>query len=128
MIDSLLDYLETNGIGEVGVDLFMGELPVNKQNIVCLIASPSPAPNKSIPYYTQTIDVWAKFASYEAGMTRLQAVFDLLHREENFEIDGYHIYLAYALGMIDDLDRDSERNHLFKLSMSFVYRQGVEFS
>lgn len=128
IIDSLLDYLETNGIGEVGTDIYLGELPEDKDDIVSAMISPSPEPNKSVPYYTQTIDFWARFKSYDSGIAILKRIFDLLHQAENYEVDGYHVYLSYAMGMIDDLDRDAERRHLFKLTIGVVYRVGVDFS
>lgn len=128
MIDAILDYMEDNGIGTVGTDIFMGELPLDDEDCISVVTAPSPEPNKSIPYYTQSVDVWARFKSYDDGMAKLQSVFSLFHRSENYELDGFHVYLSYALGMIDDLDRDSERRHLFKLTLDFVYRASTSFS
>lgn len=122
IIAALIDYLEDNSIGTSGTDIFEGELPFDKNNCMAFQYSPSPDPNKSIPYYQQTIDIWARYAIYEAGMSKLADVFNLLHRAENYSIDGFHIYLSYANGMIDDQGRDTERRHLFKLSLSFIYR------
>jgi len=128
IIDAIADILELTGIGEVGTDIFIGEIPLDKQGVVSLMHAPSPEPNKSIPYYTQTIDVWAKFSDYDLGMAKMQSIMDFLHRKENYGLTGFYVYLSYAMGMIDDFDRDSERNHLFKMSFSFVYRVANELS
>ena len=128
MIDSIADYLEDNGIGTVGTDIFIGELPLDENNIISLVTSPSPEPNKAIPYFNQAVDVWARYSSYDDGYKKLQDVFDLIHQLENYDIDGFHVYLSYARGMIDDLGRDAEGRHLFKVSFSFVGRKGDEFS
>lgn len=128
IIDSITTFLEDNNIGTIGTDIFIGELPDDESDIISVVASPSPEPNKSIPYYTQTVDIWARFKSYDGGMNKLQEVFDLLHRAENYDVFNYHVYLSYALGMIEDLDRDNERRHLFKLSISFIYRNANPFS
>lgn len=128
IIDSLTDYLQDNGIGTVGTDIFIGELPFDKTESISLVYSVSPEPNKSIPYYTQLVDIWARYSKYDDGYQKLQDIFDLLHRAENYEVDGFHIYLSYAAGMITDLDRDAERRHLFKLTLGFVYRKSEEFS
>lgn len=128
IIDALATYLEDNDLGTLSTDLFIGELPLDETDCVSLVLSPSPEPNKSIPYYTQTIDAWARFASYDEGMAKMQAIFDQIHRAENYEMHGFYIYLSYAKGTIDDLDRDAERRHLFKTSFSFVYRVSEESS
>lgn len=128
MIDSLVDYLEEQGIGEVGAEIYIGELPFDKTDIISLVTSPSPDPNKAIPYYTQMVDVRARFTNYDEGYQKLQDILDLLHQKENYSIEGYHIYLSYAAGMINDNDRDIERRHLFSLTLGFVYRRASVLS
>lgn len=123
IITDLAQYLEDNNIGTVGTDLYVGELPLDKNNCIALVYSPSPEPDKSIPYYDQTIDIWARFSSYEDGYNMLQTVFDLIHRAENYQMGGWHIYLSYANGLINDNGRDVERRHLFQLTLTFVYRE-----
>lgn len=128
IIDSIAEYLEDQSIATMGTDLFKGELPFDVDDCLSLQFVASPDPNKSIPYYTQTVDIWARYKLFDTGMEKLQEIMEELHRKENYDINGYHVYLSYALGMIDDLGRDVERRHLFKLSLSFVYRQGAELS
>lgn len=128
ILNELVEYLEDNGVGEAAIDIFIGELPFDKNNILSVMYSPSPEPNKSIPYYTQGVDVWARFTSYDDALNRLNMVMGLLHRKENWETDSFHFYLSYARGMIEDMDRDVERRHLMKLSLAFVYRGIEEFS
>lgn len=128
IIDSIAEYLEDESIATMGTDLYKGELPFDVDDCLSLQFVPSPEPNKAIPYYTQTVDVWARYKLFDTGMEKLQEIMELLHRKENYDINGYHVYLSYALGMIDDLGRDVERRHLFKLTLSFVYRQGAELS
>lgn len=128
IIDSVCDYLEDEGIGTVGTDIFIGELPFDKSDIISLIYGVSPDPDKSVAYYEQSIDIWARFKTYDAGYQKLMEIFNLLHRAEHYDIEGFHIYLSYSSGMIEDLDRDQERRHLFKLTISFVYRKIEEIS
>jgi len=128
ILDAIADYLEENDLGEVGSTLFIGELPEKFENVVSMVYVPSPEPNKSIPYYHQTIDFWSRDSDFDNGMAKLQNIMDLLHRAENYDLDGYDVYLSYAGGTVDDLDRDAKRNHLFKLTMNFIYRRAVESS
>lgn len=128
ILDAVAAHLVDNGIGTLGTTLYLGELPFDKSEVISLVQSPSPEPNKSIPYYTQVIDVWVRYSDYDDGYQKLQSIFDLIHQAENYQLDDNHIYLSYALGMINDNGRDTERRHLFSLSLGFVYRKVSEFS
>lgn len=123
IINSLAEYLEDNSIGTVGTDIFIGELPLDINDCISLVYVASPDPDKSIPYFVQTIDVRARFTGYAEGYAKLKEVLNLLHRAENYGITGYYIYLSYSQSMIVDNDRDSERRHLFQLTLSFVFRE-----
>lgn len=120
-IDSLAEYLEDNGLGTVGTDLYIGEIPLDVEGVSIGLA-PSPAPDKSVPYYLQSIDVWSRNANVNTGFDALSEIFLLLHRSANYEVGDYHVYISYALGAIDDMGRDSQRRKLNKLSLGFVYR------
>lgn len=126
MKDDVADFLETNDIGTVGTDIFTGQLPADKSNCIALMDIPSPEPNKSIPYYTQAIDIWGRFTSYDAGYKKLQDIFDLLHRKENYSLENFYVYLSFSRGMINDNGKDAEGRSLFQMSLAFVYRDASE--
>ena len=128
MIKDLAEYLETNSIGAFGTDIFISELPFDKTDIISLHLTPSPDPDKAIPYYVQVIDISARFSQYEAGYNKLKAIFDLLHRKYHYEMNDKHVYLSYAMGMPVDNDRDSERRHLLQLTVAFIYSVNPDFS
>ncbi len=122
LVEAFVDYLEDNGIATVGTDLFMGDLPLDIENAVACISAPSPAPNKSIPYFVQTVDVWSRSADADVAYTKLFNTMELIHRLANFEMYPYHVYIAYAMGTIEDMDRDAQKRKLYKISFGFVYR------
>lgn len=128
ILNDLGDYLQESGIGTINDNIYIGELPFDKNNCVGLTYSVSPEPNKAIPYYVQVVDIWARYSEYDVGFLKLQQIFDLIHQAENYEMGRFHVYLSYAGGMIDDLDRDPERRHLFRLTLGFVYRRNELFS
>jgi hypothetical protein len=123
ILQDLLDLLETNDIGITGTDMFISELPLDKNNCLSFIASPSPDPNKTMPHYYQTVDVWARYSKYETGYNKLQEVMDFLHKKHHYEMGDYYIYLSYALGNILDNGRDAERRHILQLTISLIYRE-----
>lgn len=122
LIESLANYLQDSGIGTVNTNIFIGELPYDISDCISINSTSSPEPNKSVPYFIQTVDVWARFKNSETGYNKMYDVFDLIHRKAAYEIDGIHIYISYAMGSIEDMDRDSERRKLYKLSLGFVFR------
>lgn len=122
IIRDIVTYLQEQGIGTFGTDIFISELPNDKTDIIALMTSPSPDPDKSVPYYIQTIDIHARFKTYVDGYSKLSDIMTLLHRKYDYELENYHVYLSYSLGMINDNDRDSQRRHLFQLTMAFIYR------
>lgn len=123
--EDLASYLQENELGTIGETIW-GELPVGKEESLGIVESPSPEPNKAIDIFEQSLDVYGRFAKATVGRDRMQAVFDLLHKRANFQLENYHVYLCYATGMIEDLDRDAEDRHVYKLSFVFVCRKLVE--
>lgn len=121
LIDSIASYMETNSIG-VKSETIWGELPLEKENSIGLVAAPSPEPNKAIRVYQQTVDVWGRFTKASEGKAKLQQVMDLIHGGQNYAIEDFHVYFSYAASMIDDMGRDPESRHLYKLTLVFIYR------
>jgi len=119
---NLATFLEDQGVGTKGVDIWC-ELPLGKEDSIGIVPVVSPEPNKAFATYDQVFDIWARFENATLGKAKLQEVFDILHRRQNYQLDGFHVYLSYAAGMIDDLDRDPEQRHLYKLTVAFVYRE-----
>ena len=122
IIEQIADHLETNNIGTVGTDIFLGFAPAEVDNCISLVYSVSPEPNKSLDVYEQTIDFWTRNNSSLAGYELLKDVQSLLHRQGNYELESYHIYFSNSLGGIEDNDIDTERRKLHKLSIRFIYR------
>ena len=125
IIESVGAYLNTNGLGTLGTDLFIGELPLEKGDCVTMIYAPSPDPDPAIDVYEQVIEFWSRNKKTEVAYSKLLAILNLLHKGQNYSITGYHVYFSNALGMIEDNDRDIERRKLYKLSIKFIYRKEV---
>jgi hypothetical protein len=123
--EALADYIQQQGIATVGTDLFIGELPFDKGDCMSLVYSPSPEPNKTLDVWEQVIDFWVRYSKSDVGYDKLIEISDLLHKAQNYDITGFHIYFSNALGMVDDLDRDEQRRKLYKLSIRFIFRKAA---
>jgi hypothetical protein len=122
IINDIVAFLNAQHIGIKGTNLFVGELPLDKQDCIAVMPAPSPEPDKSIPFFVQTVDVWTRFSKTGDGYQKMQDIFDLFHRRHHFTMGSSYVYLSYALGGIDDLDRDVESRKLFKASFGFIFR------
>lgn len=125
ILESVIEYLEDNDLGTFGTNIFSGELPYNKTDIISLTYIPSSEPNKAIDYYSQAVDIWARYTDSQAGYAKLKSILELFHKKANYEMGDYYVYLSSAMGMIDDMDRDQERRKLYKLTLNFTFRKNV---
>lgn len=122
IILNILNDLEQKGVGSVATDLFMGELPLNKQDCIAAVSAPSAAPKMSFDVYEQTVDFWSRYKNSDEAYTQLEAVQTAYHRKAAYTIGDTYVYFSHSLGAIEDMDRDGERKKLYKLSVRFIYR------
>lgn len=122
ILNELAEFFEDVGIGTVGTDLFIGQLPGNVENGIMLVAVPSPEPDKETGIEYQDFEVWTRYKESQTGYDKLDAIFDILSRKNDFTFPNYYIYFSQARGRINDLDRDIEGRKLFNLAFRFTYR------
>jgi len=122
LINEFTAWLEDQGVGTVGTNLFIGEFPKEIENAIKLLSVPSGEPDKYTGVEYQTIDVWCRYRNTADGYTKLETVFTLLHRMGPLYLPNYQIYNCKALGKIDDFDRDLENRKLLKATFELTYR------
>jgi hypothetical protein len=122
MIDDICDFLETNEIGTVATDIFNGELSLDVDNCIAVMASPSPEPNLTLDVFDQVVDFWGRNKSAKSGYDKMKEIKELFDRKHHYIIGDYYVYFSHCLGLIDDNDRDINRRKLYKLSVNFTCR------
>lgn len=125
IIKEILELAEDQGIGILGETLFEGELPLSVVNCVAGVQAPSPQPNNRIPYYIQTVDFWVRDSNPETALNKARSVRDLYHQKYNYNTTNYHIFISHLLGSIFDNGYDINRNKLYQVSISFLYKEEV---
>lgn len=128
ILEAIANHIEDNELATLGTDLFIGELPLEKENAISVITSPSTPPNPSIGVYEQNVDIWARFNDSGDGYDTLQEISDLFHRQNAYIMGDFYVYLSNNLSAIDDMDRDTERRKLWKLTIRFIYRSNTDNS
>lgn len=90
-IHEILSYLETNGVGEIGTDLFRGTLPDEPDNCIMVIATGGEAPSTYLPIRTRSIQITTRGASYEWAEDKIKDIYYFLHHlgdEASFVLSG----------------------------------------
>lgn len=122
MIEEVAAKLQEETIATLNADMFIDELPINKQDCIAVMHSPSPVPHKTFENHEQHIDFWARYTDSKTAYDKLLAIQAVFHREKAYDMDNYHVYFSNSLGAIDDMGRDSERRKMYKLTIRFIYR------
>lgn len=121
LLETIGTELQTEGLGTLGTNIFLGKLPSNSEDSIMVMHSASPQPNLVFDVYEQYIEFWTRNKSSEEGLTVMQAIRDIFHRGANYSLGDYHIFLSNMLGGIEDNDQDIEGNKLYLMRMRFIY-------
>lgn len=118
----IADLLEDWGIGTVGTDIFIGDLPDNITAGMFLVTSPSPEPHSYIDTEYHAIDFYYLHSKYQLAYDKLRDVFMKLNRRHNYETNNWYIYFTKVLNGISDQDRTREGGKLLRLGVLFTCR------
>lgn len=122
LISDVADYLQQRGLGVVGEDVFIGELPQEVESGFFIVSAPSPAPHQYLDTEYTVIDFWYRTPHSETGYQKMEQLKQTLHRRENYQLQSWYIYFSEVLGSISDVDRDKEGGKLLRLSIQFICR------
>lgn len=121
-------YLESRGCGVFLTatpedrTIFVGEWPADVVDGLLLLDVPSPPPHQYIDTEYPVIDFWARSPYTDLAYAKLEAVFEILHRNYAYQTGNWLIHFSRALGNISDVDRDIEGGKLLRLSVQFICR------
>ena len=119
----IADYLELEGVGTVGTDIFIGDLPKDPANAISMVSAPSEEQERYYDVRYMTIDFWVRNKKTDLANSKAQEIFDTLHLGQNYDLTSYRVYYSHAISNIEDLDKDSIGRKLYKLSIRFIYRE-----
>jgi hypothetical protein len=98
LIDDVAAYLESEGLGTVGDDIFKSYLPdTNNGTILAVMDTGGPKPDPYLPTKEPTFQVYVVANTYTAGKAMLDDVRDALHQVANETIGSTYFYFILAL-------------------------------
>ena len=124
----IADYLEDRGIGTVGTDIFVGQLPteqvsgVDANSGIFILASPSEGQHRYLDTNYEDLDLWAAHRLTETAYGLLGDAKDVLSRMSNYQTASYYIYFSHDVSGIVDMDRTRDGLKLFKMTIRFIHQ------
>lgn len=128
LIRQLSGFLQSNGHGTVGTDIFVEDMPYSPANSLMVMSNVSPAPDDYIDTETLNFEVWCRNESTKTASDKLSAVKVLLHRFYHLTLGEYYIYYIGATGNIENLTKDVDNRSLQKINFRAIYRNNNSVS
>lgn len=125
MISDISDYLEDQGIGTVGQDIFDNYLPdTGETPALAVIDTGGMEPDIDLPHKEKTFQVFIRADTYANADTKLQTVRTALHQLMNQTLGSTYFYFIYAMqeGGPITISQDSSGRGLVEMSINFRTR------
>lgn len=121
LLHQIAEMLEDHGLGTVGTDIKVGEVPADPANVLWLVPSVSFDPDMYLVTQDLAFEIWGRNQSTKTGQDKMDSVVRFLHRQHHLTLGDYYVYLILATGNVEDLDRDTERRKLHKVNFRAIY-------
>ena len=122
LISEVAEYLEDEGIGTLGTDLFYSYLPDSVNACVAVLDTGGLQPDHYLPTAEPTFQVYIRSTTYALGKAKLDDVRAALHRQRNVNLisGGLYFYFIFALSEGGHIGRNPNGQDEF--SMNFQAR------
>ena len=108
--------LQTQGLGTLATDLFIGNLPDTPDNALVVIDTGSLEPDKYLPFARTTFQIMVRNKTYAQGRAKLEAVKTRLHRLTNIIMGTKHVFYILANTDGGHVGRDDAGRELFSIN------------
>jgi hypothetical protein len=119
IISDVGDYLEVNGIGTLGTNLFKSYLPDNANAGIAVLDTGGLKPDVDLPTKSPTFQILIKSTTYSSGKAKLDSVRSLLHRKFNSELVAGQNYFYYILAQSEGGHLGKNERGLHEFSINF---------
>ena len=120
MLKEIGTYLQSQGIGTLGANLFLGLMPDQPDNCIALFEYAGSPPDLHWDGEYPGLQVRVHNTSYPAGRAKIGEVVDLLHGLHEKELSGTRYLLIKARGSPEVLKRDSGNRIEFFVNFEII--------
>jgi len=101
MIEQLANFLETNGVGTIGKDIFKAHAPDSKVNCILITDTGGEQADQNVPLDNPTVQIMIRAdissGGYKKAMDKAKEIYALLDKKQNITIGNLHALYSRAL-------------------------------
>jgi hypothetical protein len=123
--ENVATYLENNGIGTKGTDIFIGAMPDTQDDAVLIEDTGGVEPDRYVEVKKNTIQSTIRDVSYKTGYEKTDSIYHLLHRKYDptvLEIGGVDVMLIEALSEPTYIGKDENGRFMFTINSVIWFR------
>lgn len=118
LIEQVAQALSNAGLGTIGTNIFLGNLPETPDNAILVLNTGGYQPSVDIPNKRPTFQVLIRNTDYEAGENNLSTVRSTLHQHRNAVLvtGQTYFYYIYAVSEGGNIGRDENGRDMFSIN------------
>lgn len=127
-IEQITEYLEDQGIGTRGDDLFIEGFFGDGDNQIMVDHTGGVEPDRDIPIAYPTLQVSVRNTSYNEAQETMYEIFRLFHRKHEYALvdGGLSIQMSMAMSEPTHILHDEQDRHIFSCNFVFYVRREEE--
>jgi hypothetical protein len=118
-IEQVATYLQAGGIGTLGTNLFISNLPDSVDACVAVFDTGGMPPDIYLPTKEPTFQVFVRSTTYDLGKAKIDAIRALLHRNFNVTLVVGQTYVYSILALAEGGHIGQNERGLDEFSMNF---------
>ena len=120
ILSEFADKLQTNGLGTVGTDIFIGQLPAETNGIY--LERIGGSMDMYLPIEQTVVNVYVQNIKSSTAISTIETIKRTYHRHLETGTDNSFIYTILALGDVEDLGRDLDYGKIYKITFQITHR------
>lgn len=120
LIRDIAQILQSNGIGTLGVDIFLGQLPASPDNVVAIFEYAGEPPDLHANIEYPGLQVMVRNKRYDAGRQKIEQARNVLHGIVETVINGHRYLLIRANQSPFLLERDENNRAIFVCNFRLI--------
>jgi hypothetical protein len=118
----LADLLQSWGLGTVGADIFINELPENINKGLVVTEVGGEGWHNYVDTITSVVDIQSIDTTTENAYKKLVEVLKHINRRGNYTSGNLFIYFSNAGTAIEYLGRELDASAVYRVSVQLIYR------
>lgn len=114
----LATYLQTNGVGTLGTNLFYSYMPQSPDSCVAVLDGNGPAPDGYLPTQKPGIQIVVRSVDYETGTTKVDTIRALLQAKTPGFIGSTYVFFMLLTSEDTHLGRDEAGRDAFSMNFN----------